>query len=112
MNWETIFGGLALTLPTAAVGYLSYRAGRKKDAVSAQSGIVSDHRAGIEQIIQGYDKLLEQAQDTIKDDREVKTLLEARIENQRQRIEEYTAGWDACMKENARLRRKYGDNGV
>lgn len=101
MNWEQVFAGLALAVPATMLGYLTYRASRKKDAVSAQSGVVSDHRAGIEQIIKGYDLLLDQAQETIKDDAAVKKLLE-------ERIEKFVALLEACNAKNARLLRKYG----
>lgn len=101
MNWEQVLGGLALAIPATALGYMTYRLSRKKDAVSEQSGVASNHRAGTEQVIQGLNLLLDQAQETIKDDREIKALLEAKIK-------QFLADNEACRAENALYRAKYG----
>lgn len=96
--------GLLSSVISAALGYLLHRRSRKVDAVSEQSGAVSNQRAGTQQIIDGFNLLLERAQETIEDDREVIKLLEGRIVT-------FTANLEACQAENARLRKKYGDNG-
>lgn len=85
----------------AVSGYLLHKRSKVSDAVSAQSGVASEHRAGTQQIIEGLNKLLDQAQETIVDDREVIKLLEGRVET-------FSALLDACKAENARLRRENG----
>lgn len=95
---------LVAAVPAFLIGFLAYRRSIKVDKVSAQSGVASDQRAGTQQLIEGLNTLLDQAQETIKEDREVKKLLEARIEK-------FIVDLDACKAENARLRRKFGDNG-
>lgn len=94
--------GVVSTVGFGGMTLLKFLQSRQVDAAAKQSGIASNHRAGTEQIIKGYDLLLDQAQETIKDDQAVKKILE-------ERADKYLAGWQACMKENARLRKKYND---
>lgn len=96
--------GVASTAGFGVMAFLKFLQSQKVDAVTKQSGAASNHRAGTEQIIEGYDRLLLRAQLTIDDDQEVKKILE-------ERADRYLANWQGCMKENARLRRKFGSNG-
>lgn len=93
--------GIVAGAITAGLGIAKFRQSKKVDATSAQSGAASNHRAGTQQVIDGLNSLLDQAQETIKDDRDVITLLEGRIGK-------FALELDACRKENARLRRIYG----
>lgn len=122
---QTFILGLASTIIAAASGYLLHRRSKVSDAATAQSGAASNHRAGTEQVIQGLNqvneglnKLLDQAQDTIKEDRVVIKEDREVIKLLEDRIKEFIATNDACkaenillLSENARLRKKYGDNG-
>lgn len=101
MTWSEWIA-LISTLGFGVMGFLKFLQSQRVDAATKQSGIASNHRAGTEQIIKGYDLLLDQAQETIKDDQAVKKLLE-------ERADRFLASWQACMKENARLRKKYSD---
>lgn len=65
MNWEQVLGGLALAIPATAIGYMTLRASMKKDAVSEQSGVVSNHRAGIDQVVKGLNDLIDQLQEEV-----------------------------------------------
>lgn len=66
MTWATatalvgVVGGMAVSL-------LGYRRSRKVDAVSAQSGIASETRAGTAQVIDALNALLDQVQEDNKE---------------------------------------------
>lgn len=99
----TLAEWLAVGTPIAlgAWAVVKFLQARKIDARTAQSGAASNHREGIDQIIKGYDLLLDQAQETIKDDQVVKKLLE-------ERITRFVGDLEICRTENARYREKYG----
>lgn len=86
--------GAAVSL---AIAYLGHRRSRKVDATSAQSGVVSDHRAGTQQVIEGLNGLVNQLQE----------------ENERLiiRLDLTSAERDSLRLEVARLRKKYAANG-
>lgn len=103
MDWNQLWLGLGLAIPATVIGILAHRRSQKVDAASAQSGAASNHRAGTQQVIEGLNSLLDQAQETIIDDREVIKLLEGRMAT-------FSANLDACQAENRRLRQKYEPN--
>lgn len=105
MNWEQILGGLALALPATALGYMTYRLSRRKDAVSEQSGIASNHKAGIEQVLEGSNKLIDQLQ-------EENASLRVEAESRRIEADLRATRLEAMTLEVARLRKQYGDNGA
>lgn len=109
MTW-TEWMGVVTSAGLGAMGLAKFLQARKNDAVAVQAGTASNHLAGTEQIIKGFNLLLDQAQDTIVDDRQVIQLLEGRVGELRARADEYATGWSDCRAENARLRRKYGEN--
>lgn len=94
--------GVASAAIAAVSGYLLHKRSKVADAVSAQSGAASEHRAGTQQVIEGLNLLLNQYRESSDDDRDVIKLLEGRIET-------FSAQLEACKAENARLRRKYGN---
>lgn len=94
--------GIASTIALGVFGLMKFRQSQQVDARAAQSGAASNHRAGIDQLVKGLNDLLDQAQETIRDDRQVIALLEGRIST-------FYADLEACRAENARYRRKYGN---
>jgi len=103
MSWEQVIGGTGTAVVALAIGVMTYRRSRAVDAVSEQSGAVTEARAGTSQIIDGLNGLVDALQDDNKNFREDIRLLTARL--------------DACFADReqlrlevARLRRKYGDN--
>lgn len=101
---QQVVYGLVIGLPSFLLGYLAYRRSRKVDAVSAQSGIATETRAGTAQIIEGLNQLI----DNLQDDNRLF----------REDIKYLTLRLDAISKERDELRRKlnrlnrlYGDNG-
>lgn len=94
MTWEQILNAFAVSVPLI-IGLAAYRQSRKKDAISAQSGVASNHRAGTAQIIEGLNALIDQLQ-------EENGKLRTEAENRAIRLEKMTL-------EVARLRRKYGN---
>lgn len=63
MNWEALIIAL---VPSLTIGFLTYRVSRRKDAASEQSGVASNHRAGIDQAMKGLNDLVDQLQEQIK----------------------------------------------
>jgi ABC-type transporter Mla subunit MlaD len=102
MSWEQVGQGLALAVPSTAVGVFAYLRSRKVDAISEQSGIVSDTRAGTAQIIDGLNGLIDNLQEDNKIFRED-------IKHLTARLDAITAERDELKRELARLRRKYGN---
>lgn len=110
--------GVASAVIAAVSGYLLHRRSKVSDAVSAQSGAASDHRAGVQQVIEGLNALLTHAQKTIADDRVTIKDDQATIKLLEERIIADNTTHTACMAENARLRdenarlrKLYGVNG-
>lgn len=101
MNWATLtalvgmFGGLI-------IGYLGYQRSKKVDAWSERLGVTTETREGTEQIIQGLTKLVDQLQESDGDKKETIRYLDTRLAA-------CFAGYEEEKKENARLRRKYGN---
>lgn len=101
---EQAIYGLLIGLPSFLLGYLAYRRARKVDAVAAQSGVITESRAGTAQIIEGLNLLIDQLQDdnkTFRDDIKYLTL----------RLDAISKERDELRQQLTRLQRKYGDNG-
>lgn len=84
--------GAAVSLTIAVLGH---RRSKTVDAVSAQSGVASNHRAGTQQLIEGLNDLVDQLQE----------------ENGRLRVEAANRAdrLEAMTLEIARLRKRYAD---
>jgi hypothetical protein len=104
MAWEAPIGVFS-AITGAGLGFLAYRRSIHVDAVSTQSGIATDNRAGTAQIIDGLNKLIDNLQEdnqSFRDD-----LKQCAV-----RIEAISAERDVLRLELAKLRRLYGyDNG-
>lgn len=94
-------GGLIIS---GAVAWWGYKRTRKSDAVSEQSGVATETRAGTQQIIDGLNTLIDQYQEGAALHKEAMHYLQERL--------------DAVLAENttlkmelARIRHKYGENG-
>lgn len=99
-----VITALLIGLPSFLLGYLAYRRARKVDAVAAQSGVMTESRAGTAQIIEGLNLLIDQLQDdnkTFRDDIKYLTL----------RLDAIAKERDQLRRELNRLQRKYGENG-
>lgn len=94
MGWTEWYGILS-TAGVATMALMKFRQAQKVDAISAQSGVASNHRAGFEQVIKATNDLLNQFQE----------------ENARLRLEAETRATriDALTREVTRLRRKHGN---
>lgn len=95
---------LVIGLPSFLLGYLAYRRARKVDAVAAQSGVVTETRAGTAQIIEGLNQLINNLQDdnrVIREDLKYLTL----------RLDAIAKERDGFKRQLNRLQRKYGENG-
>lgn len=96
MTWEWFLEAAKVVVP-ALIAYGAFRLSKKKDAVSAQSGVASNHREGTAQVIEGLNGLINQLQ-------EENLKLRASAEDRATRL-------DAMTLELARWRKKYGLNG-
>lgn len=94
MAW-TEWMGIVTAVAGGAFAWLKFRQAQKVDAVSAQSGVASNHRAGTEQVIEGLNKLIDQLQ-------EENEKLRTEADGRATRLEAMTI-------EVARLRRRYGN---
>lgn len=97
MDWGQLWLGLGLAVPATLIGYLAHRRSKKVDTASAQSGVASNHRAGTQQVIEGFTGLVDQLQQ----------------ENDKLRSDaaERATRLEALTLEVARLRKLYGANG-
>jgi hypothetical protein len=94
--------GVVIGFPSAALGYLAYKRSRKVDAISAQSGAVSENRAGMTQIIESLNQLIDNLQDDNKSFRDDIRFLTGRLDvTLRER--------DDLRREVDRLYRRYGN---
>lgn len=101
MSGDMILTVLGL-ITTAVVAFGVYRRGRKADAVTEQSGLAGNNRAGTAQIIDGLNQLVDQLQDDYKEARfDIKALVI--------RLDGITKERDDLRLELARLRHRYGD---
>lgn len=101
---EQAIYGLLIGLPSFLLGYLAYRRARKVDAVAAQSGVITETRAGTAQIIEALNLLVDQLQDdnrTFREDIKYLTL----------RLDAIAKERDELRQKLIRLQRKYGING-
>lgn len=115
---EQVITALLIGLPSFLLGYLAYRRARKVDAVAAQSGVVTETRAGTAQIIEGLNLLVDQLQDdnrthredmrAVRDDIRDLTLRLGEVSRERDELRQER---DELKRELARLQRKYGVNG-
>lgn len=101
VNWAAITAVVG-TVGGVVLGYLGYWRSRKVDDRSAQLGVTSETRAGTDQVIAGLRILVEQWQESDQDKKETIRYLDVQLR--------------ACMaskedekRENARLRKKYGN---
>lgn len=95
---------ILIGVPSLVIGLLSWVRSRKVDAVAAQSGALTETRAGTAQIIEGLNLLIDQLQDdnkTFRDDIKYLTL----------RLDAIAKERDELRRELNRLQRKYGENG-
>lgn len=89
--------GLISAVAAGVFGLMKFRQSQKVDAVSAQSGVASNHRAGTQQVIEGLNGLVDQLQQ----------------ENEKLRIDstDRATRLEGMTLEVARLRKLYGANG-
>lgn len=104
MDTDQIWIALAAGLPSFLLGFLGYRQSRKVDAVAAQSGMASESRAGIEQVIQGLNGVIDNLQ-------EDNTAFRDEVRYLTGRITEIITQCDEAKRQLNGLRRKYGENG-
>lgn len=121
MQTEQVLTALVIGLPSFLLGFLAYRRARKVDAVAAQSGVITETRAGTAQIIEGLNLLIDQLQDdnkthrddmrAVRDDIRDLTLRLGVVSRER---DELWQERNELRRELTRLRRKYGEhsNGV
>lgn len=103
MSWEQVTGGVGV-IGGIAIGYLSHRRSRKVDAVSEQSGIAADTRAGVAQAFEELTSLARLVQDDNQAFRDDLKQCNARFEG-------LTMKYDALNRQLVRMHRKYGENG-
>lgn len=101
---DPALAGLLTAAGGVGIAYLAHRAGRRKDRVTEQSGVVTQDRAGTAQIIEGLNLLIDQLQEDYARIREDLQRCAARLDPIATRLEE-------ALREIARLRHKYGENG-
>lgn len=130
MDIHPVIQAILIGLPATILGILAYRRSRKVDAVAEQSGVATETRAGIAQIIQGLNDMIENLQEDNQVFRaegkdwavRIKNLdmdfatrlrdLTVRLDAISQERDEFRRERDECRREVARLFRKYGeDNG-
>lgn len=87
--------GIVSTAGFGIMTFLKFLESRKVDARSAQSGVASDNRAGVDQLVEGLNKLVDQLQ-------EENDKLRAGVDTRDVVINTYRL-------EIARLRRKHGN---
>jgi septal ring factor EnvC (AmiA/AmiB activator) len=108
---QQVVYGLVVGLPSFLLGYLAYRRSRKVDAISAQSGVATETRAGTAQIIEGLNQLIDQLQD---DNRSFREDIKSMTENIRYltaRLDAREVERDQLKRRLNQLNRKYGENG-
>ena len=98
-----VIQAVVIGLPSFALGYLAYRRSRKVDAVAEQSGVATETRAGIAQIIDGLNKLIDQQQEDLV---RLRDALGKSVSDALARDKEC----NEMRKQLNRLNRKYGDN--
>ena len=102
-SWDPIF----TALPIAAgllIAWWGHLKSKRVDAISAQSGIAANGRAGTAQILEGLNTLIDQLQEDYQGARND-------IVHLRDRLQVVAAERDALTLEVARLRKRYGVNG-
>jgi hypothetical protein len=103
MSWELPIGAFS-AISGASLGYLAYRRSRQVDAVSKQSGITANTRAGTAQIIEGLNLMIDNLQeDNIAFRMDLKYLTS--------RLDVIIVERDKLKRDNIRLRRIVGENG-
>lgn len=95
-----VISAILIGLPSTILGVLVYLQSKKVDAVAEQSGIVTQSRAGTEQIIEGLNKLVNNLQADNKALREDVVYLNLRIDR-------LATEMQLTKKEIAWLRKKY-----
>jgi uncharacterized coiled-coil protein SlyX len=101
--WEIVLAGLPILIG-AAIAWSGHRRSKRVDAVSEQSGVATEARAGTAQIIEGLNQLIDQLQE---DYREARLELRAMV----LRLDALAKERDALTLDLARLRKRYGVNG-
>jgi hypothetical protein len=105
MAWEAPIAVFS-AVSGAGLGYLAYRRSVKVDATTAQSGVATENRAGVAQIIDGLNQLIDNLQ-------EDNVSFRADLKECAIRITAISKERDDLRLELAWLRRRYGyDNGT
>jgi len=104
MDWGQVAMALLIGAPSFALGYLALQRSKRVDAISAQSGVVTDARAGTSQIIEGLNRLIDNLQEDNQSFRED-------IRHLTIRIDALTAERDELRTRLNRLARRYDDSG-
>lgn len=68
MSWQEVVAPPATAI-AALVGWLGYQASKKKDALSAQSGVMSENREGINQKLEILNSVIDALQEERVDNR-------------------------------------------
>lgn len=108
MSWANAVG-FAAPVVALVVAYLGYRRSRRVDAVTEQSGVATETRAGTQQIIEGLNRLIDQVQDDNTGFRDDLKQCAARVEAIGVRLEKVTAERDELRKDLARMVRLHGN---
>lgn len=104
IDGSQVIQAILIGLPATALGLLAYRRSRKVDAVAEQSGIVTESRAGTQQVIEGLNHIIDNLQEDNKSFRQdIRYLTE--------RLDQRDRDHDVCRKQLVLLQRRYGDNG-
>lgn len=113
-----IISGIAL-LVAAAATILGYRRARTVDAVSAQSGIVTESRMGVGQVIESMNILLDQLQEDNREFREGAHDFKLALRECADRLAVVTAERDqaklerdGALRELALFREKFGNPNI
>lgn len=111
MSWQTDTIAIGSPILSFSIGYLMYKRSVQVDKATEKSGIVTESRAGVQQIIDAQTRLNEQLQRYLDQSQEDSIGWRDKYFEERTHLQE-------CFKEGSKLRqqlnrmyRKYGDNG-
>lgn len=103
--WDQIAIAAAAGVPSFIIAWMAHKRSKHVDAVSEQSGVATETRAGTAQIFDGLNKMISNLQ-------EDNTNFRTDIENLRDRLDVISTERDGLRLEVNRLYLKYGDNGA